>query len=180
MGMTAARAAWNFLQANDYRLMRRVHRWRPPRWFRLVVIAATRMGDGWLWCGIGLALLLVGGPDRFAAIGVAGLAAFSGIVLFRVLKRISQRKRPCELEPHCWANLLPPDRFSFPSGHTITAFSVALVLSSYYPDLRWVLLPAAGAIAVSRILLGMHFLTDVIAGSAIGLAVGSACLRLFG
>lgn len=178
--MTAARAAWNYLQTNDYRLMRRVHHWRPPRWFRLLMIAATHMGDGWLWCVIGLALLFLGGPDRFAAIGVAGVAACSGVVLFQLLKRVSRRKRPCELEPHCWATILPPDRFSFPSGHSITAFSVAFVLSSFYPDLRWVLLPAAAVIAGSRIILGMHFLTDVIAGSAIGLAIGSGCLRLLG
>ena len=43
----------------------------------------------------------------------------------RLLKKLSQRPRPCQLEPHCWSKVLPPDKFSFPSGHTMTAFSIA-------------------------------------------------------
>ncbi len=71
-------------------------------------------------------------------------------------------------EPHCWATLLPPDQFSFPSGHTITAFAVAVSLSRFYPDLAIGLLFCAVSVAASRILLGMHFLSDVLAGAAIG------------
>jgi undecaprenyl-diphosphatase len=65
-------------------------------------------------------------------------------------------------------HLLPPDRFSFPSGHTITAFAVALSLAGFYPSLLVGLLFCASSIAVSRILLGMHFLSDVLAGALIG------------
>jgi undecaprenyl-diphosphatase len=77
------------------------------------------------------------------------------------------------MEPHCWATLLPPDQFSFPSGHTITAFAVALSLAAFYPGMLPGLLFCAASVAASRILLGMHFLTDVLAGAAIGSAVGS-------
>ena len=82
------------------------------------------------------------------------------------------------MEPHCWADLLPPDQFSFPSGHTITAFAVAVSLSMYYPEMLPGLLFCAVSIAVSRILLGMHFLSDVLAGAAIGSALGYAAARL--
>jgi undecaprenyl-diphosphatase len=68
---------------------------------------------------------------------------------------------------------LPPDRFSFPSGHTITAFAVAVSLAAFYPDLGIGLLFCAASIALSRILLGMHFLSDVLAGALIG--SGLAC-----
>ncbi len=51
--------------------MRRVHRWRAPRWFRILMIVATRGGDGWLWYALGLILVVFGGPHRFAAIGAA-------------------------------------------------------------------------------------------------------------
>jgi undecaprenyl-diphosphatase len=47
--MTVAKAVWNHIQSNDHRLMRRVHRWRAPRWFRILMIVMTRLGDGWLW-----------------------------------------------------------------------------------------------------------------------------------
>ena len=74
--------------------------------------------------------------------------------------------------PNCWATLLPPDQFSFPSGHTITAFAMASSLSAFYPALLAALLFCAVSIALSRILLGMHFLTDVLAGAALGAGLG--------
>ena len=95
-----------------------------------------------------------------------------GIVVFRVLKKAVGRKRPCMHEPHCWATLLPPDQFSFPSGHSITAFAVAMSLGFFYPPLLAGLLFCAASVAISRILLGLHFLTDVLAGSALGVALG--------
>jgi undecaprenyl-diphosphatase len=95
------------------------------------------------------------------------------VVLFLKLKRAFGRRRPCAMEPHCWATLLPPDQFSFPSGHTITAFAVAMSLGVFYPAMLPGLLFCAASVAASRILLGMHFLTDVLAGAAIGAAVGS-------
>ena len=67
--MTVAKAVWNQIQSNDHRLMRRVHRWRAPRWFRILMILMTRMGDGWLWYALGLILLVYGGEHRFVAIG---------------------------------------------------------------------------------------------------------------
>src|SRR6202042_616336 len=154
--------------AGDYRLMRRVNRWRAPRWLRVWMIAATRGGDGWLWYAMGLVVALAGGPERFRALGAAATATALGIGLFLKLKRAFGRKRPCALEPHCWATLLPPDQFSFPSGHTITAFAVAASLSAFYPELAAGLFFCAVSVAASRILLGMHFLSDVLAGGAIG------------
>ena len=177
--MTVARAVWNQIQSNDHRLMRRVHRWRAPRWFRILMIVATRGGDGWLWYAFGLILLLCGGEQRFVAIGAAASSAAAGIILFRALKRTSRRKRPCEIEPHCWASVLPPDKYSFPSGHTITAFAVAISVGFFYPYLQTCLLAAALLIAVSRIILGMHFLSDVIAGSAIGIGLGFFSVHIF-
>jgi undecaprenyl-diphosphatase len=177
--MTVRKAVWHQIQASDHRLMRRVNRWRAPRWFRILMILATRGGDGWLWYALGLILLLYGGEHRFAAIGAGGSAAVAGIFLFRALKGASRRKRPCEIEPHCWSSILPPDKYSFPSGHSITAFAVAMAVGLFYPDLQGCLLAAAFLIASSRIALGMHFLSDVLAGSAIGVGLGYASFHVF-
>lgn len=177
--MTVAKAVWNQIESNDYRVMRQVHRWRAPRWFRILMILATRGGDGWLWYTLGVILLLYGGTHRFAAIGAASSAALAGIIVFRELKRTSRRKRPCEIEPHCWASILPPDKYSFPSGHSITAFAIALSVGLFYPDLQGCLLAVAFLIAGSRIILGMHFLSDVLAGSTIGVILGFASFHLF-
>jgi undecaprenyl-diphosphatase len=174
--MTRPAAMLNFIAHRDHRLMRRVNSWSAPRWIRVWMICATRGGDGWLWYALGAILLLFGGEQRFMAVGAAAFASGLGIALFLRIKKATGRKRPCAIQPHCWAKLLPPDQFSFPSGHTITAFSVAVTLSLFYPELAPGFLFCAVSIAASRILLGMHFLSDVLAGAAIGtlLAFGSS------
>jgi undecaprenyl-diphosphatase len=177
--MAVARSLWERIERRDRRVMRRMNRWRAPRWIRLWMIAATRMGDGWIWYGLGLMLLAFGGPQRFSAVGSAGLAAISGIFVFKALKRLSQRPRPCNIEPHCWAKILPPDQFSFPSGHTMTAFSIALVLSYFYHGVEVPLYLVAASIAISRVVLGMHFVSDVLAGVVLGVALGCGALTTF-
>jgi len=173
-------AVLSYIALRDHRLMSRVNRWPAPRWVRAWMLCATRGGDGWLWYGMGLMIALFGGENRFVAILTAALAAGLGIALFLRLKKAANRKRPCALERHCWATLLPPDEFSFPSGHTITAFAVAVSLSHFYPSLELGLLFCAVSIAASRILLGMHFLSDVVAGAAIGTLVGYGMTGLAG
>lgn len=177
--MTVRKALWNQIESGDHRLMRRVHRWRAPRWFRILMILSTRCGDGWLWYAIGLILFFYGGPHRFDAIAAAGSAAVAGIFLFRALKKTSHRERPCDIEPHCWSSVLPPDRYSFPSGHSITAFAVAVSVGLFYPELMVSLLTAALLIAASRIILGMHFLSDVIVGSGIGVTLAVISFHIF-
>jgi undecaprenyl-diphosphatase len=169
----------SLITRSDYSVMRRANNWEAPRWVRLYSISATRGGDGWLWYAMGLAILGLGGKSRFEALGAAGLAAVCSILLFSQLKRLTGRRRPCQIERHCWATLLPPDQFSFPSGHTMTAFAVAIPLSVFYPNITIGLLFCALSIAMSRILLGMHFLSDVVAGALIGTALGYAGYFLF-
>lgn len=177
--MTAHHTMLQFIATGDHKLMRKVNKWPAPKWVRLFAIIATRAGDGWLWYLAGLAVLLFGGESRFAAIAAAGSAAIVGIGIFMSLKKLSGRKRPCEIEPHCWATLLPPDQFSFPSGHTITAFAVAVSLGEFYPSLLIVLLTAALSVAASRILLGMHFMSDVVVGSLLGTGLALSSCALF-
>jgi undecaprenyl-diphosphatase len=159
--------------------MRRVNGWKPPRWLQLWMVAATRGGDGWLWYAMGLVIALAGGPGRFRALAAAMIAVSVGIALQLTLKRACGRKRPRTLAPHCWTTLLPPDKFSFPSGHTTTAFAVAASLGVFYPGVLPGLLFCAASVALSRILLGMHFLSDVLAGAALGSALGYTAAAMF-
>ena len=161
------------LETGDRKLMLRVNRWPAPRWIRVWMICATRGGDGWLWLTLGLLVLAFGGAQRGAALLTAVLSVGTGAALFLRLKRAIGRKRPCALAPHCWHTLPPPDQFSFPSGHTITAFAVATALGCYYPDLRTGLGFCAASVAVSRVLLGMHFVSDVVAGAILGSSLAS-------
>jgi undecaprenyl-diphosphatase len=176
--MTVQNSMFTYIATRDQRLMKKVNAWSAPRWIRLWMIAATRLGDGWLWYCMGLIVLLFGGPERYRALGSAALSSAIGILIFIKLKRLCNRTRPSSAEPHCWATLLPPDRFSFPSGHSITAFAVAIPLGLFYPALMIGLVFCALSIACSRIMLGLHFFTDVLAGCAIGIGLGFAAVAI--
>ena len=169
----------HYIAERDYGLMRRVNRWSAPKWVRLWMICATRGGDGWLWYGLGIALAVLGGHRGMVAAGTMALASALSITTFLWIKRVAKRRRPCHIEPHCWAKLLPPDQFSFPSGHTMTAFAVSFPVALLFPHLALAVYFAAASIAISRILLGMHFLSDVVVGGLVGTLIGYWTLGVF-
>jgi undecaprenyl-diphosphatase len=169
----------HYVANGDHWLMRRANNWPAPQWVRLWMIAATRGGDGWLWYALGAAVLAFGGPPRLTALAAAATSALAGALVFTQLKRHTRRRRPCDLEPHCWATLLPPDQFSFPSGHTITAFAVAVSVGLFYPSLLPALLFCACNVGVSRVVLGMHFLSDVLVGAFLGTILGYGAWLLY-
>jgi undecaprenyl-diphosphatase len=136
----------------------------------------SRTGDG---TGYPLlaGLLLIVDPVSGGAFLKAALAAFAlELPAYALTKRWVKRARPCGLLPGVYGRELPPDAFSFPSGHTAAAWVMATLLGHAYP----VLIPAAGvwasAVGFSRIYLGVHYPTDVAAGIVLG--VSSACVGL--
>ncbi len=169
--MTLARAI-DRMSGPEHRLMRHVNGWRAPRWVRWWMLLTTRAGDGWLWGAIGLAVLLSSDPMRFRALESAACAITPGILIFHRIKRRVRRKRPRDIEPHCWAHVTTRDEFSFPSGHSTTAFAVALSLGCFYPESMPALIFLAANVAISRVVSGMHFLSDVVVGAVMGGLLG--------
>jgi undecaprenyl-diphosphatase len=70
------------------------------------------------------------------------------------------------------------NRKKFPSGHSTTAFALAVSLGSFYPEARPLLLILAANVAVSRVVVGMHFLSDVLVGSGMGALLGYVAFKL--
>jgi undecaprenyl-diphosphatase len=165
-------SVFGYINERDQALMHRIHHWQAPDWIRLVMLYATRAGDGWLWYVLGISLLTFGDESRFAAVMSGTASCGAGLGLYSLLKNATRRKRPCLVEPNPWAHILPPDQYSFPSGHTIAAFSIATSVGLSYPLLMPVLLWCGFLIATSRIMLGMHFLSDVVVGALIGTSLG--------
>jgi membrane-associated phospholipid phosphatase len=107
----------------------------------------------------------------YVALAALGAAAAAGLVV-SLLKGISDRARPPLADPTLSVVGGIPDSTSFPSGHSATAFATAIVVGFAYPRLRLPLLALAALVALSRVYLGMHFWTDVLAGSLLGVAIG--------
>src|SRR5579863_10602150 len=98
--MPVARNLWGYIERRDHRVMRRMNRWRAPRWIRYWMIGATRAGDGWLWYGLGVMLAIYGGSEKWAAVGAAGLAGFGGGCGFKGSKRSNERGRALRWGKH--------------------------------------------------------------------------------
>lgn len=138
----------------------------------------SRLGDGIFWYALMLALALAGGARGAMAsahLAITGLAALS---LYRVLKRRIRRPRPCETIPRIVARVAPLDRFSFPSGHTLHAVAFTIIACAWFPSLSILLVPFTLLVALSRVVLGLHYPSDVLAASVIGAALATASLAL--
>ena len=73
---------------------------------------------------------------------------------------------------------MPLDRYSFPSGHTLHAVSFTTIALAHFPELAIVLVPFALLVAVSRVVLGLHYPTDVAAGAVLGATLATIGLAL--
>jgi len=170
-------AVLGYVSASDLRLSGRVRRWAPPRWFRVWMIGATRFGDGWGWFVLGAVLLSGSGLAR-RALAAATLATALANAVLVYLKRRVRRRRPCEQGPHPLFQVKPPDDFSFPSGHATNAFAICTVLAIAFPLLAPVLAILAASVAASRVVLGLHYASDVVVGALIGTTCGLAAVQL--
>ena len=89
------------------------------------------------------------------------------------------RERPFIRHPGITLAMPPLDRYSFPSGHTLHAVAFTWQAVANFPELAWVLVPLASLIAASRVVLGLHYPSDVLAGGAIGAALALPALYIF-
>lgn len=147
-------------------------------WFREYCRIVSRLGNGVIWYTMLAAMPLVGGLEVLPETVHVGLTALAGVAIYKLCKKLLQRERPFVTHSGISCVGRPLDRGSFPSGHTIHAVSFTIMLGTLYPAMLWMLLPLAMSIAVSRVVVGHHYPSDVVMGGLIGWGLASASLAL--
>jgi undecaprenyl-diphosphatase len=161
------------IDAAEYGLCRRLNRAASHIALRNTFRVASRLGDGVIWYAMLALLPLLYGRDAIRPAVIMAITGIVGVLLYKVLKRVCVRERPFITHTSISLAMPPLDRYSFPSGHTLHAVSFTWQAVIQFPELSWVLVPLATLIAASRVVLGLHYPTDVLAGAAIGGALAT-------
>lgn len=146
---------------------------------RRLFAIVSRLGNGVFWYTLMLLLPLMYGEAglypalHMVAVGIVGLA------LYKYLKSRLVRERPYISLSGVVAGTTALDRYSFPSGHTLHAVSFTIVACNAFPSLVWICVPFAAIVAASRVVLGLHYPSDVLAGAGIGGSLALLAIRLF-
>ncbi|KAA8733254.1 phosphatase PAP2 family protein [Acinetobacter qingfengensis] len=147
---------------------------RVANFFKLI----SRLGDGIFWYVMLAVVWLIHGLTYFLQAIYLLLASSFGTIIYKLLKRHTVRPRPYQVHQVIRLGERPLDHFSFPSGHTLHAVMVTTVLGSIVPALLMIMLPFSLLVAISRMVLGLHYPTDVIVGATLGLLVALITLWL--
>ena len=140
--------------------------------------ATSRLGDGMFWYALMAALVAFDGMAGLRASLHLALTGAVALLLYAWLKRWTRRPRPFASDLRIRAWVAPLDEFSFPSGHTLHAVAFSLVAMAHYPPLAWLLVPFTASVAASRVVLGLHYPSDMLAATAIGTALAGVSLWL--
>lgn len=156
------------------KVQRRLHHTNITRLLRVV----SRLGNGVIWYLLMVLIAFSGLPSAHEATFRMALTGATGALLYKWLKKITSRPRPYARNGEIVALTAPLDEFSFPSGHTLHAVGFTTVAVAFFPWLAVALVPLTLLIALSRVVLGLHYPSDVFAGAVLGALLATLFLIL--
>lgn len=138
----------------------------------------SKSGDGYFYLALGL-LLWAFEPSKGKIFLYTSLLAYAlELPIYVVLKKLFKRQRPCDFFSNFQSHITPSDKFSLPSGHTAAAFLMASLLAHFYPMFAAVAFLWASLIGLSRVMLGVHYPSDIVAGAALGSFISVVSLTI--
>jgi undecaprenyl-diphosphatase len=168
----------DWLMSYDERLCLSINRAAAVAWVRHFFRAVSRLGNGVFWYARMAWLLARHGAAALRPVAHMAVAGLICTVSYKWLKSRTSRPRPYRVNAAIRRSGEPLDEFSFPSGHTLHAVAFALVGLAYFPYLAPLVVPFTVLVALSRVVLGLHYPSDVLAGILIGTVVAGASLLL--
>ncbi|GHE19616.1 phosphatase PAP2 family protein [Halomonas urumqiensis] len=176
-----APAVFDRLDLVEWQLCQQIGRLNFYRPWLAALRLASKLGDWPVWVALILAQPWIAQQEPGLRIAQYTLTAGIAIIVYRLLKTRLCRERPF-ITFHTAITCTEParDRYSFPSGHTMHAVMFCVLTSVHAPWLLPMLIPLALMIAISRVGLGLHYLSDVLAGAMLGLAFAQLSLAIGG
>lgn len=163
----------NSLTRWDTLLFHRIFGWGDRRILNCSFRIISWSANGCLYPFIGLYVYLTFSSTVSKPLLLSAALAFPIERLsYHFLKHSMKRDRPYERIVDVHFRVRPPDRFSFPSGHTASAFLMMMLLSNTFPGLQIPALCWGTSVGVARVYLGVHYPTDVLAGAFLGILTG--------
>lgn len=161
----------------DARLSNQMRVAEKPGALRAIAVFFAHSGDSWFWA-IGLVALWISGPTfwkEWAAVQFGSISVLAILVL--LIKFRVRRQRPVGEWGRIYRNT---DPHSFPSGHAARAFLIATIASGLGP--AWLAITLwiwAPLVALARVAMGVHYLSDIVAGALLGIVVAIIGLQIY-
>jgi undecaprenyl-diphosphatase len=168
----------DYLDQFELKLCLRVNSLSRSELVRRFFSGVSWLGDYPAWVLFGIAVAVRQGAAAPVFIIHAVATAAVGVAIYKILKNRLVRERPYVTHGEIVCGTAPLDRYSFPSGHTMHAVGLTVLYGAYEPILLAVMIPFAALVAASRIVLGLHYPSDVLAGAIMGTLLATASLQL--
>lgn len=157
----------------------RISHWNGRRSIDRLMFAVSHFGYGYSYPFIGMIVMAVDYANTQLLFHIGIVSFLIEGVIYRVIKKWIKRIRPFMVVPEINNLMKIPDEFSFPSGHAAGAFLMATVFRHFYPAFTIPLYLIASIIGLSRVYNGMHYPSDVMAGSFLGIFSARLGIAIF-
>lgn len=178
-GESFMKALFEYISHRDVHLLKLINNSWKCRFLDIIMPAMTYLGSfPFMFIFCTAAFLLSGSTLHTMAIkAMISITISTGIG--KILKVSFTRLRPFIKIPNLNIKKIDIDKYSFPSGHTTAAFSLAVIITLYFPMFGFIALPLALCVGISRMYIGVHYPTDVIMGIFIGSMSSFLTYRFF-
>ena len=160
-----------FMSQIDDKLFLKIFKDNRRGYFKSFMKLMSRLGDGYVWAFLYFSLYMFRIKYAILYFARAAAAVFICIFVFLYIKSFFSRMRPYKKHDKI-PIMYPPDKHSFPSGHTMIGFAISFSVGSYSFGSAILFYTIASLIAFSRVYVGLHYPLDVICGIVLGSIIG--------